>query len=68
VALADLERRREYPDLGLIAGAVFARAQEVDNPNNASCSHHYNSTAAGVAARLRVPLDPALIIRHILPE
>jgi outer membrane protein TolC len=57
LALADLERRKEYPDLVLILGAVFARAQEVDNPNNAFYSHYYNSTAAGVAAGLRVPLD-----------
>src|SRR4029077_5681915 len=56
-ALADLERRKEYPDLVLILGAVFARAQEVDNPFNAFYSHYYNSTAAGVAAGLRVPLD-----------
>jgi outer membrane protein TolC len=57
LALADLERRKEYPDLVIIAGAVFARAQDVDNPNNAFYSHYYNSTAAGVAAGLRVPLD-----------
>jgi outer membrane protein TolC len=57
LALADLERRKEYPDLVIIAGAVFARAQEVDNPNNAFYSHYYNSTAAGLAAGLRVPLD-----------
>lgn len=56
-ALADLERRKEYPDLVIIAGAVFARAQDVDNPNNAFYAHYYNSTAAGVAAGLRVPLD-----------
>jgi outer membrane protein TolC len=56
-ALADLERRKEYPDLILIGGAVFARAQGVDNPTNAFLSHYYNSTAAGVAAGLRIPLD-----------
>ncbi len=56
-ALADLERRKSYPDLILIGGAVFARAQGVDNPQNAFYSHYYNSTTAGVAAGLRVPLD-----------
>ena len=56
-ALADLERRKEYPDLILIGGAVFARAQTVDNPTNAFYSHYYNSTTAGVAAGLRIPLD-----------
>ena len=56
-ALADLERRKEYPDLIIIGGAVFARAQGVDSPTNAFLSHYYNSTAAGVAAGLRIPLD-----------
>ncbi len=56
-ALADLERRKEYPDLIIVAGAVIARAQTVDNPTNAFYSHYYNSTTAGVAAGLRVPLD-----------
>ena len=56
-ALADLERRKAYPDLILIGGAVFARAQGVDNPQNAFLSHYYNSTTAGLAAGLRIPLD-----------
>ncbi|HEX3905401.1 MAG TPA: TolC family protein [Polyangia bacterium] len=56
-ALADLERRKEYPDLIIIGGAVYASAQGVDNPTNAFFSHYYNSTAAGVAAGLRIPLD-----------
>jgi outer membrane protein TolC len=56
-ALADLERRREYPDLVLIGTAAFARAQTVDDPNNAFMSHYFNSTTAGVAAGLRMQLD-----------
>jgi outer membrane protein TolC len=56
-ALADLERRREYPDLVLIGTAAFARAQAVDDPNNAFFSHYFNSTSAGVAAALRMQLD-----------
>ena len=56
-ALADLERRSEYPDLVLIATAAFARAQTVDDPNNAFMSHYFNSTTAGVAAALRMQLD-----------
>jgi len=56
-ALADLERRKEYLDLVIIAGAVLARAQDVDNPNNAFHSHYHDGTAAGVAAGLRLPLD-----------
>ena len=46
-ALADLERRKEYPDLVLIATGAFARAQTVDDPNNAFLSHYFNSRAGG---------------------
>src|SRR5262249_9519311 len=33
-ALADLERRKEYPDLVLIATGALARAQDVQDPQN----------------------------------
>jgi outer membrane protein len=56
-SLADLERRKEYPDLVLIGTAAFARAQTVDDPQNAFVSHYFNSTTAGVAAALRMQLD-----------
>ena len=56
-ALADLERRKEYPDLVLIGTAAFARAQGVDDPPNAFMSHYFNSTTGGVAAALRMQLD-----------
>ena len=56
-ALADLDRRREYPDLVLIGTAAFARAQAVDDPHNAFLSHYFNSTTAGIAAALRMQLD-----------
>ena len=56
-ALADLERRKEYPDLVLIATGAIAYAQGVDDPNNAFLSHYFNSRAAGVAAALRMQLD-----------
>jgi outer membrane protein TolC len=56
-ALADLERRKEYPDLVLIATGAIAYAQGVDDPKNAYLSHYFNSTAAGVAAALRLQLD-----------
>jgi len=32
LALADLERGKEYPDLVIIAGAVFARANRFPRP------------------------------------
>jgi outer membrane protein len=56
-ALADLERRKEYPDLVLIATGAFARAQEAEDPNNAFMSHYFHSTTLGVAAALRMQLD-----------
>jgi outer membrane protein len=56
-ALADLERRKEYPDLVLVGTAAFARAQDVNDPQNAFLSHYFNSTTAGVAAALRMQLD-----------
>jgi outer membrane protein len=56
-ALADLERRKEYPDVVLIATGVFAYAQTVDDPTNAYWSHYFNSRSAGIAAALRMQLD-----------
>jgi outer membrane protein TolC len=56
-ALADLERRKEYPDLVLIGTAAYAVAQDVQDPNNAFMSHYFNSATAGVAAALRMQLD-----------
>jgi outer membrane protein TolC len=56
-ALADLERRKIYPDLVLVGTAAFARAQEVDDPQNGFVSHYFNSTSAGLAAALRMQLD-----------
>ncbi|HET6279326.1 MAG TPA: TolC family protein [Polyangia bacterium] len=56
-ALADLERRKEYPDLVLVGTAALAHASSVDNPQNAFLSHYYNTATAGIAAALRVQLD-----------
>ncbi|HMF44669.1 MAG TPA: TolC family protein, partial [Polyangia bacterium] len=56
-ALADLERRKEYPDLVLIATGVFAVAQTVDDPQNAYYNHYFNSRSVGLAAALRMQLD-----------
>jgi outer membrane protein TolC len=56
-ALADLERRKAYPDLVLVGTATLAYAGGVDNPQNAFLSHYFNSTSAGVAAALRMQLD-----------
>jgi outer membrane protein TolC len=58
-ALADLERRRMYPDLVLVGGGAYAHAGGVDDPHNGFVNHYYNSpiTAFGVAAAVRMPLD-----------
>ena len=56
-ALADLERRREYPDLVVIATGTIAYAQTVDDPQNAYYNHYFNSRSAGLAAALRMQLD-----------
>ena len=57
LALSDLERRREYPDLVLIGTASFAYAPTIEAPRNAFANNPYNSLGAGVAAALRMQLD-----------
>lgn len=56
-ALAELEWRKQYPDLVLLGTASFAYASSVDNPQHAFASDPYNSKSAGLAAALRWPLD-----------
>lgn len=56
-ALADLEWRRQYPDLALVATAQYAYSNSVDHPQNAFFNNPYNSAGAGLAAVLRMPLD-----------
>jgi outer membrane protein TolC len=56
-ALADLERLRAYPDIILVGTAAFARAQDVDDPQNGFLNHYFNTTTAGIAAALRMQLD-----------
>jgi outer membrane protein len=56
-ALAQVEQRRQYPDLVLIGTAAYAYASAIDTPHNAFAYNPYNSTGAGVAAGLRMPLD-----------
>jgi outer membrane protein TolC len=56
-ALADLERRREYPDLVLVASGTLAYAGAVDDPHNAFMNHYFNSSSVGIAAALRMQLD-----------
>jgi outer membrane protein, multidrug efflux system len=56
-ALADLERRKLYPDLVLLGSATLAYASSIDDPQNAFFNDPFNSRGAGVAAALRLPLD-----------
>jgi multidrug efflux system outer membrane protein len=56
-ALADLERRKQYPDLVLLGSATLAYANSIDDPQNAFFNDPFNSRGAGVAAALRLPLD-----------
>jgi outer membrane protein len=56
-ALADFERRKQYPDVVLLGTATFAFANSVDNPKNAFFNDPFNTVSAGLAAALRIPLD-----------
>jgi outer membrane protein TolC len=56
-ALADLERRKQYPDLVLLGSATLAYASSIDDPKNAFFNDPFNSRGAAVAAALRLPLD-----------
>jgi outer membrane protein TolC len=56
-ALADLERRKQYPDLVVMGTATYAYASSIDNPKNAFYADPFNTLSAGLAAALRVPLD-----------
>jgi outer membrane protein len=56
-ALADLEWRRQYPDLVLVGSALYAYASSVDHPQNAFANNPFNSSGVGLAAAFRMPLD-----------
>jgi len=56
-ALADLEWRRQYPDLVLLGTATYAYASSIDHPPNAFASNPFNTSGVGLAAALRMPLD-----------
>jgi outer membrane protein TolC len=56
-ALADLERRKQYPDLVLLGSATLAYASSIDDPRNAFFNDPFNSRGAALAAAVRMPLD-----------
>jgi outer membrane protein TolC len=56
-ALADLEWRRQYPDLVLVGSATYAYASSIDHPQNAFANNPFNTSGVGLAAAFRMPLD-----------
>jgi outer membrane protein TolC len=56
-ALADLEWRRQYPDLVLVGTATYAYASSIDHPQNAFANNPFNTSGVGLAAAFRMPLD-----------
>jgi outer membrane protein len=56
-ALAQLESRRQYPDIVLIGTAAYAYASSVDTPQNAYFNDPFHTLGAGIAAGFRMPLD-----------
>jgi outer membrane protein TolC len=56
-ALANLERRKLYPDLMLIGQLSYAYAPTIDSPQNAFANNPYNGFGGGIAAAVRMPLD-----------
>jgi outer membrane protein len=56
-ALADVEYRRQYPDIVLIGTAAYAYASSVDTPHNAFANDPFHTMGAGLAAGFRMPLD-----------
>jgi outer membrane protein len=56
-ALAQLESRKQYPDLVLIGSAAYAYASSIDNPKNSYYNNPFHTVGAGLAAGFRMPLD-----------
>ena len=56
-ALAELESKRQYPDIVLIGTAAYAYASSVDTPKNAYYNDPWHTLGAGIGAGFRMPLD-----------
>jgi len=56
-ALAQVESRRQYPDIVLIGTAAYAYASSVDTPHNAYFNDPFHTLGAGIAAGFHMPLD-----------
>jgi outer membrane protein TolC len=57
--VADLERARLLPDLGIVAGVNWAKARGVDDPPSAFANDPFNITTVQAALVLRWTIDPA---------
>jgi len=55
--LANVEWRRQYPDIVLIGTAAYAYASSVDTPHNSFANNPFHTLGAGLAAGFRMPLD-----------
>lgn len=55
--LADLEWRKQLPDLVLIGAGTFARATSIDDPRFAFANDPYNTLTGGVVLAVRISLD-----------
>ncbi len=58
-AMADFQRAQWWPDLVVVAGVNFARAQGVDNAPSAFYNDPFNTLGAQLGLALRWTLDPA---------
>lgn len=56
-SLAELESRKQYPDLVLVGSATYAYASSVDTPKNAYYNNPFHAFSAGIGAGFRMPLD-----------
>jgi len=56
--LADMSAAYYLPDLALVASAVFARAQGVEDPGSTFANDPYNRAGAGVVVALQWTLEP----------
>ena len=50
-SLADLERRKQYPDFVLLGSATYARASSIDDPHNAFYNDPFNQRRSGPGGR-----------------
>jgi outer membrane protein len=65
-ALADFEWRKQFPDFVLIGTAQYAYASAIDTPRNAFANNPFNTTGAGIAAAVRMPLDLGVKNAHAI--